>query len=132
MGGAAKRKTSAARASGMLDEARALGITISAEAEAALSRDAGAARRAQWLEENTTAFEARAGWHAANGRPLADIMAGPGKDTWQSRAASRSPDCGGISMVAVESSLLPPAPAVLAISLLRRCCGTRLHIEFAL
>jgi antitoxin CcdA len=58
---------------------RALGINISAVADAALRR-----------EENAAAFAAQAKWHEAHGHPLADILAGPG---WEARRrrATRSP-----------------------------------------
>lgn len=78
----AKRKTSLTLDAGALDEARALGLNVSAVADAALREAVEAARRQKWLDENAEAFAAQADWHARNGHPLADIMAGPGADTW--------------------------------------------------
>ncbi len=84
MGTAAKRKTSLTLDGAMLDDARTLGINVSAVAEAALASAVAEARQAQWLAENAAAFEAQSEWHETNGHPLAAIMAGPGKGTWQS------------------------------------------------
>ena len=82
MGVQTRRKTSLTLDAGALDEARALGVNVSAVADAALREAVDAARRRQWLDENAGAFAAQAEWHAQNAHPLADIMAGPGADTW--------------------------------------------------
>jgi antitoxin CcdA len=82
MSGSAKRKTSLSLDAAMLDEARALGVNVSAVAEAALRTAVSEARQRQWLEENAEAFAAQARWHEVNGHPLAEIMAGPGGATW--------------------------------------------------
>ena len=81
---AAKRKTSLTLDAAALDGAKALGINVSAVAEAALMEAVAEARRAQWLEENAAAFKAQADWHDRNGHPLSDIMAAPGAGTWKS------------------------------------------------
>ena len=80
----AKRKTSLTLDASALDAAKDLGINVSAVADAALSRAISEARRQQWLEENAEAFAAQADWHASHDHPLADIMIGPGADTWKS------------------------------------------------
>ncbi|WP_172328982.1 type II toxin-antitoxin system CcdA family antitoxin [Mangrovicoccus sp. HB161399] len=84
MGAAPKRKTSLTLDGEMLDRAKALGINVSAVAEAALARAVAEARQARWLEENAAAFGAQSDWHARNGHPLAEIMAAPGRASWES------------------------------------------------
>lgn len=78
-----KRKTSLTLDAQALDDARALGVNVSAVAEDALRRAVAEARRQRWLEENAEAFAAQAEWHARNAHPLAEIMAGPGAATWK-------------------------------------------------
>ena len=66
-----KRATNLTVDPALLDEARALGINLSATFEASL-RDAVRARRAaEWLEENRTAIEGYNAWVAEHGLPLA-------------------------------------------------------------
>lgn len=77
-----KRKTSLSLDGGALDAARALGINVSAVAEAALRRAVEEARRQHWRAENAEAFAAQAAWHAEHGHPLAGILAGPRDDAW--------------------------------------------------
>lgn len=79
----AKRKTSLTLDAQALDEARALGVNVSAVADEALRRAVTEARRRQWLDENAEGFAAQAEWHASNAHPLADIMTGPGAATWK-------------------------------------------------
>ena len=78
-----KRKTSLTLDAQALDDARALGLNVSSVADDALRHAVAAARRQQWLKENASAFEAQAEWHATHGHPLADIMTGPGADSWK-------------------------------------------------
>lgn len=82
MTSAAKRKTSLTLDAATLDDAKALGLNVSSVADAALQNAVAEARRQQWLEENAEAFAAQAAWHAAHDHPLAEIMAGPGGETW--------------------------------------------------
>lgn len=82
MNAATRRKTSLTLDATALDAARALGVNVSAVANAALREAVAAARRRQWLDENAGAFAAQAAWHERNGHPLADILASPGKDAW--------------------------------------------------
>ena len=82
MSSAAKRKTSLSLDAAVLDEARDLGLNISAVTNAALRRAVARARRQRWLNDNADAFAAQAAWHEEYGHPLADIIAGPGKSTW--------------------------------------------------
>jgi antitoxin CcdA len=82
MPAAAKRKTSLTLDGRMLDEARALGINVSAVANAALAKALTEARRQAWLEENAEAFAAQSAWHEKHGHPAADIMMSPGRETW--------------------------------------------------
>lgn len=83
MPAAAKRKTSLTLDGAMLDEARALGINVSAVADAALAKALADARRQAWLEENAEAFAAQAAWHEKHGHPLADILVSPMGATWK-------------------------------------------------
>lgn len=78
-----KRKTSLTLNAGALDEARALGVNVSAVADEALKRAVAEARRKTWLARNAEAFAAQADWHDRHGHPLADILAGPGGATWK-------------------------------------------------
>ena len=81
---ASKRKTSLTLDAAALDDARDLGINVSAVAEAALQQAVTLARQRVWLEENKAAFAAQADWHDRNGHTLADILAMPGRQTWSS------------------------------------------------
>ena len=82
MSSTAKRKTSLTLDAAVLDEARDLGLNVSAVTNAALRRAVAQTRRQRWLSDNADAFAAQAAWHEANGHPLADIMVGLGKSTW--------------------------------------------------
>lgn len=84
MQSAVRRKTSLTLNAEALEAARDMGINVSAVAEEALLAAVAAARQEAWLKENADAFEAQARWHAENGHPLADILTGPGADTWRS------------------------------------------------
>ncbi|MFO1208841.1 MAG: type II toxin-antitoxin system CcdA family antitoxin [Amaricoccus sp.] len=83
MSGAVKRKTSVTLDAAALDAARELGVNVSAVADDALRQAVREARRRRWVEENAEAFAAQAEWHARNGHPLADILAGPGGGSWK-------------------------------------------------
>ena len=78
----AKRRTSLTLDAAVLDEARDLGLNVSAVANAALRRAVAQRRGQQWLKANANAFAAQAVWHEENCHPLADIITGPGKSTW--------------------------------------------------
>ncbi len=78
-----KRRTSLTLDATVLDEARDLGLNVSAVANAALRRAVAQTRGQQWLKANSSAFTAQAVWHEKNGHPLADIIAGPGQSTWK-------------------------------------------------
>jgi antitoxin CcdA len=77
-----KRKTSLTLDAELMDGAKALGINVSAVAEAALKSAVASARHAQWLEQNANAFAAQAAWHERHGHPLAEIMTAPGSASW--------------------------------------------------
>ena len=77
-----KRKTSLSLDASALDEAKDLGLNVSALADEALRQAVKKARHQRWLEENAEAFKAQSEWHEKYGHPLADIMVGPGKATW--------------------------------------------------
>jgi antitoxin CcdA len=83
MAAATRRKTSLTLDAEALDAARALGVNVSAVADAALRQAVAEARRRAWLDENAEAFAAQADWHARQGHPLADILAGPASGTWE-------------------------------------------------
>ena len=83
MGATARRKTSLTLDADLLDSARALGINVSAVADAALEQAVAKARHQRWLEENAEAFAAQRAWHARNGHPLAEIILAPGGGAWR-------------------------------------------------
>ena len=65
-----KRATNLTVDHALLDEARSLGINLSATSEASL-RDAVRARKAaQWLEENRAALQSSNEWVEKHGLPL--------------------------------------------------------------
>ncbi|WP_300241999.1 type II toxin-antitoxin system CcdA family antitoxin [Antarcticimicrobium sp.] len=78
----AKRKTSLTLDVELLDQARGLGINVSSVADTALRQAVAQARQQRWREENAEAFAAQAEWHEKNGHPLADIIAAPGRASW--------------------------------------------------
>jgi antitoxin CcdA len=80
---AGKRKTSLSLDADALDAARDLDLNVSAIADAALKGAVAEARRRRWLDENAEAFKAQDEWLEKSGHPLADIMVGPGADTWR-------------------------------------------------
>lgn len=82
MAAATRRKTSLTLDAAALDAARALGVNVSAVADAALRQAVDEARRARWLADNAEPFKAQAAWHDRHGHPLADILAAPGRATW--------------------------------------------------
>jgi len=79
---AIKRKTSLTLDIEALDEARELGINVSAVAEAALIEAVAVSRRKKWLAENSDAFAAQSDWHDRHGHPLAEIIVAPGGSSW--------------------------------------------------
>lgn len=78
-----KQKTSLSLNRDALDEARALGLNVSAIATQAIEVAVAEAKRSQWLKENEAAFAAQAKWHEDHGHPLEEVMATPGKETWR-------------------------------------------------
>ena len=82
MSATSKRKTSVTLDAAALEAARELEVNVSAVADAALRQAVAEARRRRWLEENADAFAAQAERHARNGHPLADILASPGRTSW--------------------------------------------------
>ena len=80
----AKRKTSLSLDAEALDDAKDLGINVSAVADAALLKAVADARRRKWLAENADTFAAQSDWHTRNGHPLAEIMTAPGGSSWNS------------------------------------------------
>ena len=79
----AKRKTSLSLDAAALDEAKALGLNVSALSDEALREAVRREQARKWVEENAEAFAAQRKWHEEHGHPLADILAGPGAETWQ-------------------------------------------------
>jgi len=77
-----KRKTSLSLDAAALDAAKALGVNVSAVAEAALVKAVADARSDAWLAQNADAFAAQSDWHARHGHPLADIIAALGGASW--------------------------------------------------
>ena len=83
MNASARRKTSLSLDAALLDDARALGLNVSALAEEALRASVAEARHRQWLSDNAAAFAAQRDWHDRDGHPLSDIIAGPAAATWK-------------------------------------------------
>ena len=73
----AKRRTNVTIDAQLLDEARALGLNVSAISEAALAVRVAEARARDWAEENAEALARRRAWIAENGTPLAGWQVGP-------------------------------------------------------
>ena len=82
MNATARRKTSLSLDAALLDDARTLGLNVSALAEEALRASVAEARHRQWLADNAETFTAQSDWHDRNGHPLSDIIAGPAATTW--------------------------------------------------
>ena len=80
---ALKRKTSLTLDASALDEAREMGLNVSALADEALKEAVRKARQQRWLEENAEAFKAQSEWHEKHGHPAADIMVGPVAASWR-------------------------------------------------
>ena len=78
-----KRKTSLSLDANALDEARDLGLNVSALADEALRQAVKKAHHQRWLEENAEAFKAQSEWHEKHGHPAADILVGPVADSWR-------------------------------------------------
>ncbi|ODM45873.1 hypothetical protein A9320_27165 [Ruegeria sp. PBVC088] len=78
-----KRKTSLTLDATVLDDARDLGINVSAVADGALRQAVAEARRSRWLEDNAEVFAAQADWHERNGHPLADILVSSAAASWK-------------------------------------------------
>ena len=78
-----KRKTSLTMDAAALDEAKELGLNVSALADEALKQAVKKARHQQWLEENAEAFKAQSEWHEKHGHPAADILVGPVAASWR-------------------------------------------------
>ena len=79
-----KRKTSLSLDTATLNDARSLGLNVSAITEVALKDAVAKAKEEKWLAENKEAFEAQAKWHETKEHPLGGIMVGPGTETWKS------------------------------------------------
>ncbi|MEM9421852.1 MAG: type II toxin-antitoxin system CcdA family antitoxin [Pseudomonadota bacterium] len=77
-----KRKTSLTLGIEALNDARELGINVSAVAEDALIKAVAVARHKKWLVEKADAFAAQSEWYGRHGHPLADIISAPGGSSW--------------------------------------------------
>lgn len=80
---ALKRKTSLTLDATALEDARNLGINVSAVADSALQRAVIEEKQRKWREENKEAFAKQAAWHERNGHPLAEIISSPAGSTWK-------------------------------------------------
>jgi len=65
-----RRPTNLSLPKPLVEEARALGVNLSAAAERGVAQAVRAAKRAKWLEENREAIEAWNEWVEKNGIPL--------------------------------------------------------------
>lgn len=77
-----KRKTSLTLDAEALEDAKKLGINVSAVAEAALVKAVADSRRNKWRTKNADAFAAQSDWHERHVHPLADIITAPGGSSW--------------------------------------------------
>ncbi|MBL4919256.1 type II toxin-antitoxin system CcdA family antitoxin [Szabonella alba] len=68
---AIKKPTNLTLDSALLEEARELGLNLSAAAEQGLRAAVAEARAAHWLKENAAALASSNDWVQANGLPLA-------------------------------------------------------------
>ena len=64
------------------ERARALGVNVSAMADAALREAVRKEEARLWREENAHILRAQDEWLARNGHPFADAMEGPFADAW--------------------------------------------------
>ncbi|WP_126977883.1 type II toxin-antitoxin system CcdA family antitoxin [Frigidibacter oleivorans] len=78
----ARRTTSLSLDAEAVDSARALGLDVSAVAEAALLRAVARARQDAWRHEHADIFAAQARWHDEHAHPLRDILADPDLAGW--------------------------------------------------
>ena len=69
-----KRRTNVTLDAGLLKDARALGLNVSAISETALAEAVRAARGEAWLRENAEALDERRAWIARRGTALADLQ----------------------------------------------------------
>ena len=67
-----------------LEEARKLGIDVSAVVESALVQAVAEARRKKCNADNANAFADQSAWHEHHGHPLANIITSPGGSSWMS------------------------------------------------
>jgi antitoxin CcdA len=65
-----RRRTNITVEADLLDEARALGLNVSAIARAALAAEVAKARQEAWQAENRAAFASVSSWIQENGVPL--------------------------------------------------------------
>lgn len=70
---AARRAANLTLDAALVDEARALGLNLSAAAEAGVRLAVAEARAARWRAENAAALESSNDWVEANGLPLARL-----------------------------------------------------------
>ena len=83
MATSSKRKTSLTLDRSALEDAKKLGINVSAVAERALREAVVEARRVRWVKENEERFKDQAKWHEEHAHPLKSIMSEPGNSTWR-------------------------------------------------
>ena len=69
-GASFRRPTNISLDSGMIEEAKALGINISRACEEGLAKQISEERGRRWLEENREAIEASNAWVEEHGLPL--------------------------------------------------------------
>jgi antitoxin CcdA len=67
-----KRATNISLPVELIDEARALGVSLSSACEAGLKAEVKKAREAKWIEENWDAIQAWNAWVEEHGLPLAE------------------------------------------------------------
>lgn len=67
MKGSANRKTSRTLEAALLEQAKALGLEVSAVAGGAPGIAAADVRFARWLQESAAAFEVQTDWHERHG-----------------------------------------------------------------
>jgi len=67
-----RRATNVSLPAQLIEEARALGISLSSACEAGLAAEVKKARQAKWIEDHRGHFEAWNAWVEENGLPLAE------------------------------------------------------------
>ncbi|MFN3614901.1 MAG: type II toxin-antitoxin system CcdA family antitoxin [Rubrimonas sp.] len=72
-----RKRTTQTLSRGCVEAAQAMGLNMSAIAEAAIARAVAQARAEAWAAEHASALRAQDEWLAREGHPFADAVVGP-------------------------------------------------------